>query len=229
MDAHDPEQFNLHSAEDFQQYYSTRTWNWYEPLLQACRAYGLQEPVLDLGCGLGLFVECCKHQGLQCTGLEGSEYGVQQALARCPELDVRQHYLHEPLPFSDESIGTVVLHQVIEHIEPATARAVLEESYRILVAGGRLFVFSPSRYNPEEREESTHINLYTPKQLFAEVRNAGFSHVQSLNTIKTFGGIPIYLLGHSHWGKWFMRAFYRYFPLDFISASANCMAIKKDL
>ena len=217
---------NLHTPEDFQQHYSSRTWDWYKPLLNTCLAYGLQAPILDLGCRLGLFIECCKNHDLACMGLEGAPYAVEQARARCADLDIHQHDLNTRLPVDDQYAGAVMLHQVIEHIAPETADFVLRESYRVLRPGGRIFVFSPSRYHPQERDEPTHINMYSPKELIAAVQKAGFPRVEPLTTVASVGGIPIYHLGYHPLMKWTMNKLHRIFPIGRFAASANCVGIK---
>ena len=217
---------NLHTPEDFQQHYRARTWEWYKPLLNTCIEYGLQEPVLDLGCGLGLFTECCTHHNLKCLGLEGAAYAVEQAKIRCPDLDIRQHDLNSPLPVDDRYAGSVMLHQVIEHIDPGTADFVLQESYRVLRPNGRVFVFSPSRYNPQERDEPFHINMYSPKELIGAVQRAEFSRVEPFTAVESVGGIPIFYLGYNPWMKWVMRKLHRIFPAGRLAATANCIGIK---
>ena len=59
--------------------------------------------------------------------LDDAEYAVEQAKARCPDLNIRPHDLKVPLPVDNQYAGSVMLHQVIEHIDPGTADFVLQE------------------------------------------------------------------------------------------------------
>ena len=207
----------IHSPEDFAAAYGARTWDWYEPVLRQCHRRGLAPPVLDLGAGLGLFMECCHRAHMPCIGLEGSRYAIEQARHRCPELDIRHHLLSQPLPFPDETFGTVMAHQLLEHLTPEVMRHVLCESRRVLKQGGWLFVFSPNVHDPAQRAERTHINLFTPRALLRAIRSAGFSSVRPLN-------FPRQFLGHSLPGRLMARVCFLLLPLDLLSASANCRA-----
>ena len=210
---------NIHSATLFKSAYGDRDWVFYRPLLGSCITYGKPGTWLDLGAGLGLFTECAFRFGIDCIGLEGSEYAVDEARSRVPGLDIRLHDLGEYLPFGDNSIATVVLNQTVEHLENATAKFVLRESYRVLEPGGVLLIYSPCWYNKKERKEVTHINLYSPRTLAAEVKQACFEIVAEPNS-------PNFLLGKSAVGRTMVSLLFKLFPADFLSASANCIAQK---
>ena len=92
----------IYSKEMYRLVYPDDNWNASRKLLARCMKKGKPGPILDLGCGLGFFVECCYRFGIPSTGLEGSAYAVQAAKAREPNLDIRQHYLEDPFPFKKE-------------------------------------------------------------------------------------------------------------------------------
>ena len=165
---------NVHTREAFEKAYGNRDWNWYRGLVAACIQYGKPGKWLDLGAGLGLFVECTRRFGIDCIGLEGSEYAVKHAKKRFPEIDVRQHFLEDRLPFEDNSISTIMCHQVIEHIPKETGLFMLKESYRVLRKGGVILIYSPSKYNKKEKLAITHINLNTPSSLKRHLESVGF-------------------------------------------------------
>lgn len=112
--------WNVHTPDLFLRAYSDRDWRAYKWLLAECVTYGPPGRILDLGAGLGHFVECCARFGIECVGLEGSEWAVQGARARY-EMDIRHHYLDEPLPFEDGSFGAVVCNQLLGHLLPHVA------------------------------------------------------------------------------------------------------------
>jgi len=210
---------NIHSETLFKTAYGDRDWAFYKQLLGSCVTHGKPGTWLDLGAGLGLLTECAFRFGIDCIGLEGSEYAVHEARNRVPGLDVRLHDLGKPFPLGENSIATVVLNQTIEHLDKPAAQFVLRESYRVLEPGGVLLIYSPCWYNRQERKEITHINLYSPKTLAAEVKQACFKIVAEPNS-------PNFLLGKSSVGRAVVGLLFRLFPADFLSASSNCIAQK---
>ncbi len=210
---------NLHTKEIFERAYGDRDWNWYRGLLAESVTYGMPGKWLDLGAGLGLFVEAATRFGIDCVGLEGSQYGVRTAKERFPALDIRQHFLEDRLPFEDHSISTIMCHQTIEHISPAVAQSVLKESYRVLIKGGVILIYSPCIYDRRQRAEETHVNLYTPGRLRAELKEAGFVDIRRCDS-------PRMILGNWVLSRWIVSALFRIFPIDTLSATANCIAIK---
>jgi SAM-dependent methyltransferase len=209
---------NIHSPSDFERDYSGRNWRFYRDLVAECVARAEPGPILDVGAGLGFFVEACQRYGLRCTGLEGSDYAVRLARGRYP-VDMRQHYLSRPWPFSEGTFSVVVCNQTIEHLTPTTAEIVLRESFRVLRPGGLLIIASPCLHDPVQAAEATHINLYTPKRLRAAVNAAGFRDYRANDS-------PRLLLGASRPMEALLKIVFRLMPLDFLSVSANCFAHK---
>src|SRR5215216_1056785 len=81
----------------------------------------------------------------------------------------------------------VLLSELVEHIEDAGP--LYEECYRVLRPGGRIIVTTPNLWDVRRvlspligrrwsgDMDSTHVNLYTPTRLAAELRRAGFGQV----------------------------------------------------
>jgi SAM-dependent methyltransferase len=110
---------------------------------QMLRSAGpLEGPVLDLGCGDGLFAAVACEEA-PAVGLDPSPAALREAQAR---------YAHETLscgsatelPFRAGSFQTVLCNSVIEHI-PAQD-AALRECHRVLRPGGRLLLTTPSHH-----------------------------------------------------------------------------------
>jgi SAM-dependent methyltransferase len=94
----------------------------------------LQRPVLEIGCGAGLFARCALCDSLD-VGLDISPRQIRRARAtKCyTKLDVADA---RRMPYGDSSFRTVVAISVLEHIE-APEHAV-QEAYRVLQPGGTL-------------------------------------------------------------------------------------------
>lgn len=210
----------IYDKETYDRSYPDDNWNHARRLLARCIRKGKPGLILDIGCGLGSFVECCYKFGIPCIGLEGSEYAVQTAKKREPNLDVRQHDLADAFPFDDETFSIVMCNEVIEHLPKEIAKHALRESHRVLSDGGTMIVYSPSLFNPKQAKEPTHINLHSPKSLKRELMEAGFKEVRNFNKSLKFE------LGLLNPLNKMIRALFTILPLPFLSASANCIATK---
>lgn len=201
-------------------YYTNRTWRNYSELLSMVVRYSSPGPILDLGTGCGYLIEAANKWGMVSVGLEGSEDAVQIAKKRVPSLDVRLHCLSNKLPFSSESFQTVVLNQVIEHLEPEVMDYVLHESYRVLIPEGMILITSPSCFNKIELEaDPTHINLISPRKLKMKLVDCGFESVTSFDT-------PLYFFGTNKISKIFSELLLKVIKIEKLSATANAMAFK---
>lgn len=204
----------------FDKFYSSRNWELYRRILSKVIHFSKPGPILDLGAGSGFIVEAATRWKLDCIGLEGSQEAVDMALARYPDMDIRQHYLSEPLPFGSASFNTVIMNQVIEHLEANVAEKTICEVSRVLAAGGMLYVSSPSRYNKRERmTDPTHLHMYSPGELKDLLVAKGFSEVIPFND-------PLPLLGTNRISSEVMTLLLRLTKWDRLSASANCLAFK---
>src|SRR5579872_5106658 len=106
----------LGSRNYYETYYSTRDWHWYVTILTDILKRAEPGPILDVGAGVGYFVEACTRWGIECTGIEGSPDAVQMAHDRYPAAKMIQRLLSERFPFGDGSIQSVLMNQVIEHL-----------------------------------------------------------------------------------------------------------------
>lgn len=167
-----------HTAGDFDRGYTGRTWRDYRALLSTVIRYSEPGEILDLGAGLGLFVECAQRYGVRAVGLEPSADGIARAAERGVELV--EGDLAETLPFADDRFSAAVMNQVIEHLDPDVLPHALREARRVLAQGAPLLVFAPTRYRREPWREETHANLMGPRSVRAALRAAGFSDVRSL-------------------------------------------------
>jgi SAM-dependent methyltransferase len=105
--------------------------------LEHSRAGG---PLLDVGCGGGLFLGLMRERGFRVVGLDFSPEAAaiawhrQQAPAVCAML--------ENAPFSAESLGGLTMFHVLEHLPDP--RAYLRAARNLLAPDGRLVVQVPN-------------------------------------------------------------------------------------
>lgn len=123
--------------------------------------------VLDVGCGLGTYVE-----KLQACGAEA--FGVDVDHARLVR-GVREKGLttlclspSEALPFPEASFDAVLLHEVIEHVDDD--RKTIQEAQRVTRPGGRVIIFAPNRYYPFE----THGAYFGKRYVFGNIPLIGY-------------------------------------------------------
>ena len=135
-----PARDTAHETYDYWRYRG-RDWHFFEGMFRRIHPV---PPVLDIGSGLGFFVECCQHYGVEAVGLELSTEGTRASAQR--HVPVVRADLSLPLPFRDDRFGTVFAHHVFEHLPLEKERAVLREVRRVLRPGGFLFIASCSHH-----------------------------------------------------------------------------------
>lgn len=109
--------------------------------------------ILDVGCGLGMYVRAFRHFSQDVHGVDVDGEKVAQANRELPNLGVA---LAEALPYLDGTFDVVLSHEVIEHV--TDDRRAVAEAVRVLRSpepsegrpGGRLVVFAPNRLYPFE-------------------------------------------------------------------------------
>lgn len=114
----------------------------------------ITEPVLDLGCGSGFFIDRILRQGHACCAADVSAEAIRL---------VNDRFKNNPLfrggtvigpegtiPFGTGSIGTVFLLETVEHLLPEMLDPLFGEISRVLVPGGSLVITAPWRENLEE-------------------------------------------------------------------------------
>ncbi|MEM9417965.1 MAG: class I SAM-dependent methyltransferase [Planctomycetota bacterium] len=166
----------------FEHWYADRDASYYAPILAHVLRHSRPGPILDLGAGTGLLVELAQQWGLDCRGYEGSPDAVTIGTARTPGLPLVQHTLGDPLPEADASIQSIVLNQVIEHLEVDRGRAALADALRVLRPGGMIYIASPCLHNPAERgRDATDQHLYVPSELRKLMGDVGYTQVKSMD------------------------------------------------
>jgi SAM-dependent methyltransferase len=101
--------------------------------------------ILDVGCGLGMYVEKFRQFSPNVFGVDIDADKVEQASKSLPNIQLSPA---EALPFSDESFDVILLHEVLEHVDDD--RAAVREAYRCLAPGGQMVIYAPNRLYPFE-------------------------------------------------------------------------------
>ncbi len=96
--------------------------------------------ILDIGCGLGMYVRRFRQCSDAVYGVDVEVDRVKQGAASLPNLAAA---VGEHLPFQDGSLDVVFLHEVLEHVDDDAQ--VLREVSRVLRPGGHVVIYVPNR------------------------------------------------------------------------------------
>lgn len=115
--------------------------------LNLIRAYAPLEGkrILDIGCGLGVYVRKFREFSDRVYGIDIDEKRLKKGAETTPGLMLA---VGEHLPFKDGAFDVIVLNEVIEHVRDDAA--TLAEAERILAPGGRIVIYAPNRLYPFE-------------------------------------------------------------------------------
>lgn len=162
----------------------------------AARMTGSRE-YLDVGCAMGFYVERFADRGWNAHGIDVSEYAIEQGRRRGVEhLALASG---DELPYPDERFDFVTAIDVIEHLEPETAQAMVSELRRVLRPGGICFVATPNFLSNQ------YWNVYSPEFVDADTTHVNYQSVESLRAqFSQFSRCEIY--GHTPFVEQF-RAF----------------------
>lgn len=134
-------------------------------------------PVLDIGCGRGIFLELLASGGIEAVGLDHSAESIAACEAR--GFTVYRQEADEYLRKNPGKFGGIFCSHVIEHMGYDDAMAFLELCYAALRPGGKLALVTP---NPEDITiigeifwlDPTHVRPYPMKLLMRMVEAVGF-------------------------------------------------------
>lgn len=102
--------------------------------------------ILDIGCGLGMYVRRLRDFSTRVYGMDVDAPRVKQGARNgTPNLMIAAA---EHLPIRDGCLDVVVLNEVIEHVQDDTA--TLREAVRVLRPGGTVIIYAPNRLYPFE-------------------------------------------------------------------------------
>ena len=101
--------------------------------------------ILDIGCGLGVYVRKFREFSELVYGVDIDAKRLLEGSRTTPGLLLSAS---ETLPFRDAAFDIVVLNEVIEHVRDDAA--TVREALRIIRPGGHIVIFAPNRLYPFE-------------------------------------------------------------------------------
>ncbi len=144
---------------------------------------------LDIGCGAGTFIGTLDGEA-EVVGVDLAE--AQIAFARSRYQTERHRFevvAPGPLPFADSRFDLVTIIELVEHLDPDAAAALLREAHRVLAPGGRLVVSTPNYRSlwplleamvnrlGEVSYAEQHVNRFNRRRLADLLRRTGFRDV----------------------------------------------------
>ncbi len=159
-------------------YLSDLTIQAYERVLDSLEPYRKTNRLIDVGCGIGYFLEVAKRRGWEVYGTEFTEeaVGICEAKGASMKLGVLEPENYEP-----ESFDAVTSFEVIEHINDP--KEELGNFKKLLRKGGIVYCTTPN-FNALERYYlkadwnilgyPEHLAYYTPRTLKRVFKETGF-------------------------------------------------------
>ena len=123
--------------------------------------------VLDIGCGIGTYVEKFGSCGATAFGVDVDAERVTRGRHE-KNLDTLALSVSEALPYANDIFDGVLLHEVIEHVNDDCE--TIHEAHRVTKHGGVVIVFAPNRLYPFE----THGAYFGKKYVFGNIPFVGY-------------------------------------------------------
>lgn len=101
--------------------------------------------ILDIGCGLGVYVRKFREFSDRVCGIDIDPKRLREGAKTTPGLMLA---VGEHLPFPDNSFDVIVLNEVIEHVTDDAA--TMREALRVIRPGGHIAIYAPNRLYPFE-------------------------------------------------------------------------------
>jgi 2-polyprenyl-3-methyl-5-hydroxy-6-metoxy-1,4-benzoquinol methylase len=179
-------------------YLSPITIKRYNDILDGFEKYKKTKKLLDVGCGIGYFLEVAIKRGWEVFGTEYTD----EAIEICRKKGISMHKgVLNPENYEEESFDIITSFEVIEHINNPIPE--LKNFYKLLRKGGLVYLTTPNfnsllRYRLKSEYNvicyPEHLSYYTPKTLKKVFLNTGFQKKKiettgiSLTRLKTSKG-----------------------------------------
>lgn len=158
----------------------------YRELLGSFERYRRRNRILDVGCGIGYFLEEARDRGWEAHGSELEERAVEIVRAKglsCVRAPI------EPDTFEPDSFDVVTAFEVVEHVSDPLAEA--EAIASALRPGGLLYLTTPNFGSLSRRllrgrwsvvGYPEHLTYFTPSTLRSWLARFGFESVELTTT-----------------------------------------------
>jgi O-antigen chain-terminating methyltransferase len=118
----------------------------YLPLLKQKGIGSPEMPLLDVGCGRGEWLELLQQEQLQASGVDSNRVLVGQCAERGLDV-VAEDLLSYMKRLADASLGAVTGFHIIEHLAIETLIEFLDQTVRVVKAGGVVIFETPNPQN----------------------------------------------------------------------------------
>ena len=159
-------------------YLSPLTIKRYHEILDTFEPYRKTNRLIDVGCGIGYFLEEAKKRGWEVYGTEFTD----EAMEICSKKGIyMKKGVLNPKDYNSQEFDVITSFEVIEHIN--NPREELQNFYKILRKGGMVYCTTPNfnsllRYRLKEKYNvicyPEHLSYYTPKTLKYVFEKEGF-------------------------------------------------------
>lgn len=180
-------------------YLSPITIKRYNELLDTFEEFRKTNKILDVGCGIGYFLEVAKERGWDVYGTEYTDEAIQICSSKGINM---QKGILSSRNYQNEEFDIITSFEVIEHINNPIEE--LMNFYKVLRKGGLVYLTTPNfnsllRYRLKSDYNvicyPEHLSYYTPKTLKKLFTNVGFKTYKiqstgiSLTRLKTSKGV----------------------------------------
>lgn len=164
-----------------QDYLSDVTIKRYEELLDSFEPYRKTNRILDVGCGIGYFLEVALRRGWEVHGTEFTQEAVD--ICKGKGIEMRKGILN-PENYK-EQFDVITSFEVLEHIY--NPQEEISNFNKILRDGGLVYLTTPNfnsllRYRLKDQYSvityPEHLSYYTPKTIYKLFRNNGFRSIK---------------------------------------------------
>lgn len=158
------------------------------------------DPVLDIGCGRGIFLGLAADAGIEAVGVDHAEESAE--FCRKKGFSVYQEDVRSFLERNREKFGGIFCSHVIEHMGYEEAVRLLELCHRGLRERGRLVLLTP---NPEDLAviaetfwlDPTHVRPYPKLLLHSMLASTGFDVTETKQVLGSWrmigrSKLPVY-------------------------------------
>lgn len=147
--------------------------------LKQIERYKDRARLLDIGCGVGYFLEIAENNGWETWGIEPSDLACSEA--RKKTKNIIQGNI-EDAQYPENFFDVMTMWKLVEHLD--NPLLTLKKIHRILKTNGMLVIETPNFASPEAKRlkekwrhmnPSIHLYYFTPSTLSKLLKESGFS------------------------------------------------------